>query len=201
VSGISVLLAPPPAGPSVDISLPEVQRILVLLKRMFSWVIVDLGLQLDKSALAFLESADRIVMSVVPEMVSLRNARLMLEALYRHGHTDEKIWLVINRATMAEGISVREIERQLHTSVRFRIPDDQPLATHSINRGVPMVMSHRRGAVIRAFRKLAHHLAEELPTKVEVPEAPFRVARRAIEETGAMGSLRSGSAGFALRPS
>ena len=201
VSGIRVLLAPPPTGPLVDISLPEIQRILGLLKRTFSWVIVDLGLQLDESALAFLESADRIVMSVVPEMISLRNARLMLEALYRHGHADEKIWLVINRATMAEGISVREIERQLHTSVRFRIPDDQPLATHSINRGVPMVMSHRRGAVIRAFRNLALHILEELPTKVEIPGVPFRVARRAMEDTGAMGSLRSGSAELALRPS
>ena len=43
VSGIQVLLAPPPADLSKPISLPQVQQVLSLLKRMFPWVIVDLG--------------------------------------------------------------------------------------------------------------------------------------------------------------
>lgn len=37
-SGIKVLLAPPPADLTNPLSLPQVQHILVMLKRMFSWV-------------------------------------------------------------------------------------------------------------------------------------------------------------------
>ena len=77
-----VLLAPPPADLTHPISLPQVQQVLVWLKRMFPWVIVDLGLPLDETAFAFLDGADRIVMSVLPEMVGLRNTRLMLDQLH-----------------------------------------------------------------------------------------------------------------------
>jgi len=161
-SGIQVLLAPPPVALSNPISLPQVQHILVLLRRMFPWVIVDLGLPLDETAFAFLDGADRIIMSVLPEMVGLRNTRLMLDQLRRRGYADERVWLVLNRATMRGGVSQSDIEERLRVQVTHRIPDDQPLATHSINRGVPLAMSHRRSAVGRAIRKLTKELIEDL---------------------------------------
>jgi len=161
-SGIRVLLAPPPATLSNPISLPQVQQILVFLKRMFAWVLVDLGLPLDETAFAFLDSADRIVVSVLPEMVGLRNTRLMLSHLYDWGYPEDKVWLVVNRATMKGGVSTRDIEQRLHIHVSHRIVDDQPLVMHSINRGVPVLMSHRRSAVGRSFRKFARLLIDDL---------------------------------------
>ena len=130
---------------------------------MFSWVIVDLGLPLDETAFAFLDGADRTIMTVLPEMVGLRNTGLMLDELRGRGLAEEKIWLVLNRATMRGGVSQSDIQERLRLGVTYRCPDDQPLATHSINRGVPLVMSHPRSAVGRAIRKLAQQLIEELP--------------------------------------
>lgn len=161
-SGIRVLLAPPPADLSSPISLPQVQQVLVWLKRMFVWVVVDLGLPLDDTAFAFLDGADRIVMSVLPEMVGLRNTRLMLEQLSMRGYPDEKVWLVLNRATIRGGVPVADIEERLHVPVRYRIPDDQPLATHTINRGVPLVMSHRHSALARAVSGFAAELQKDM---------------------------------------
>lgn len=163
VSGMEVLLAPPPADLSNPISLPQVQHILVLLKRMFPWVIVDLGLPLNETAFGSLDAADRIVMTVLPEMVGLRNTRLMLDQLHARGYPQDKVWLVLNRATMTGGVSPRDIEERLGVHISHRVPDDQPLATHSINRGVPLVMSHQRSAVAQAVRKLAERLAQDLP--------------------------------------
>lgn len=161
-SGIRVLLAPPPADLSSPISLPQVQQVLVWLKRMFPWVVVDLGLPLDDTAFAFLDGADRIIMSVLPEMVGLRNTRLMLEQLSMRGYPNEKVWLVLNRATIRGGVPVADIEERLHVPVRYRIPDDQPLATHTINRGVPLVMSHRNSALGRAMAGFAAELQKDM---------------------------------------
>ena len=102
-SGVQVLLAPPPADLSHPISLPQVQQVLAWLKRMFPWVLVDLGLPMDDTAFAFLDGADRIVMSVLPEMVGLRNTRLMLDQLHARGYPGEKIWIVLNRSTLPRG--------------------------------------------------------------------------------------------------
>jgi pilus assembly protein CpaE len=162
VSGIRILLAPPPGDLSSPITLPQVQQVLARLKRMFPWVIVDLGLPLDETAFAFLDGADRIVMTVLPEMVGLRNTRLMLDQMHERGYPNEKVWLVLNRSTIAGGISAKDIGERLHVQVKHTVPDDQPLATHSVNRGVPMVLSHQRSAVSRAIRQLARMLTDDL---------------------------------------
>ncbi len=165
VSGLQVLLAPPPADLSKPISLPQVQQVLSWLKRMFPWVIVDLGLPLDDTAFAFLDGADRIVMTVLPEMIGLRNTRLMLDQLHGRGYPDDKIWLVVNRAGLPGGVSVGDIGARLQVRVKLTVPDDQPLATLTINRGIPVVISHPRSALARAFRKLAEALAAEMPAE------------------------------------
>ncbi len=133
-----------------------------VLKRMFPWVVVDLGLPLDEMAFAFLDSADRIVVTVLPEMVGLRNTRLMLDRLRERGYAEDRVYLVLNRATMRGGVSRGDIEERLRVQVTHQIPDDQPLATQSINRGVPLVVSHKRGAVVRAIHQLAQQLVEDL---------------------------------------
>jgi len=192
-SGIRVLLAPPPADLSSPISLPQVQQVLVWLKRMFPWVIVDLGLPLDDTAFAFLDGADRIIMSVLPELVGLRNTRLMLEQLNLRGYPDEKVWLVLNRATMRGGVPVADIEERLHVPVRYRIPDDQPLATHTINRGVPLVMSHPNSALARAMIGFAQELRREMAPE----EAPVTAAAAAAPLSRLFGRLMPGKGGAA----
>ena len=184
-SGVQVLLAPPPADLSHPISLPQVQQVLAWLKRMFPWVFVDLGLPMDDTAFAFLDGADRIVMSVLPEMVGLRNTRLMLDQLHARGYPGEKIWMVLNRSTLRGGVPVRDIEERLRVHIRFQVPDDQPLATHSINRGVPIVVSHEGSAVAKAVQKLAGDLLAELPVSANAgnpvnTEGAGKPARRGL---------------------
>jgi pilus assembly protein CpaE len=171
-SGIKVLLAPPPSDLSSRISLPKVQRILAVLKRMFQWVVVDLGLPLDETAFAFLDSADRIIVTALPEMVGLRNTRLLLEALRDRGYPKSKVSLVLNRADLKGAVSQGDIQNHLKVGFKYSVPDDQPLATHSINRGVPMVVSHPRSAVARAVRGMARSLIEDLAPELDV--APDR---------------------------
>jgi len=161
-SGIRVLLAPPPADLSTSIPLPDVQRVLVWLKRMFAWVVVDLGLPLDETAFGFLDGADRIVMCVLPELVGLRNTRLMIDQFYERGYPLQKVWLVLNRATLKGGLSQRDIGDRLRVSIKHTIPDDQALTTYAINRGVPFVMSHPRSPLARAVRELAQQLVAEV---------------------------------------
>ncbi len=157
-SGVRVLLAPPPGDVSQPITLPQVEQILVVLRSMFPWVVVDLGLPLDEMAFAFLDGADRIVMNVLPEMVGLRNTRVMLDQLRVRGYPEDRIWMVLNRANLKGGVSIEDIERRLKVQVRIQVPDDQPLVTHSVNRGVPVAMSHPRSALSRGFRDLADML-------------------------------------------
>jgi pilus assembly protein CpaE len=185
-SGIEVLVAPPPANLTDPISLPRVQRILVALQRMFSWVVVDLGLPLDETAFAFLDSADRIMVSALPEMVGLRNTRLLMEQLRDRGYAEQKVWLVLNRADMNGGVSRDDIEQRLQVPFEHSVPEDQPLATHSINRGVPLVISHPRSAVARAIQGLAQKLTGDASPKTVSRDRQRRPIRQDAQKVGAV---------------
>ena len=178
-SGIKVLLAPPPGHDgSHPVSLPQVQPILAVMKRMFPWVIVDLGLPVDETAYAFLDESDRILVSVVPEMVALRNTRRMLDQLHSRGYPEDKVWLLLNRANLHGGVGKADIEDRLRMNAKLThlIPDDQSLVTLSINRGIPLVLGHGRSDVGRAIERLAQRLIDDLPgpEPVEVAAAPGR---------------------------
>jgi len=154
-SGLRVLLAPPPIYGTLEISLPQVEQIVSQLRMMFEWVVIDLGALVDESGYAFLDSADHIVMTVLPELVCLRNTRLLLDQLHARGYPEERVWLVLNRAGIAGGVAKSDIEDRLHVRIRHWVPDDQPLVSLSVNRGVPLYISHKRSAVARSIEEFA----------------------------------------------
>ncbi|MFN8466196.1 MAG: hypothetical protein U0X20_11635, partial [Caldilineaceae bacterium] len=48
------------------------------------------------------------------------------------------------------------------------VPDDQPLVSLSINRGVPLILSHSRSAVARAIQSLAQRFVAETSSSAAV---------------------------------
>jgi pilus assembly protein CpaE len=196
-SGLSVLLAPPPADMTMPFSLPQVQQVLVWLKRMFPWVVVDLGLPLDDTSFAFLDSADLIVISVLPEMIGLRNTRLMFDQLLERGYPEDKIWLILNRQGLPGGVARPVIEEWLGRKIQFGIPNDQALATETINRGIPFVLGHRRSAVAKACLGLAGDLVRALP---ETGVAGDVASEGAAIAAGATASAAGTSRRRLLRP-
>lgn len=161
-SGVRVLLAPEPTGPQRPISPSEVQQVLALMRRLHDWTLVDLGLPIDETALAFIDGADLVILSVLPEMVGLRNMRLLLDQIALRDLPEERVWVVLNRANMGGGVGVGDIEKHLRTPVRYRIPDDQRLATNAVNRGIPILAAHRRGVLPKAYRGLVAALQRAL---------------------------------------
>ena len=157
-SGIRLLLAPPPGAMQRLPSSPQVQQVFGWLRRLFPWVIVDVGLPLDEMSLAVLDGADRIVQVAMPEMVGIRNGRLMLDQFCERGYPGSKVWLVLNRANLSGGLPLAAIEERLGHRVRHLIPDDQALATETINRGLPFVVAHARSPIARACIDLARDL-------------------------------------------
>jgi pilus assembly protein CpaE len=204
---LSVLLAPPPIYGSLDISMPQVEQIVSQMRMMFDWVIVDLGALLDESGYAFLDSADYIVITVLPELVCLRNTRLMLDQFLARGYPEDRIWIVLNRAGINGGVTREDIETRLHVRVRHTVPDDQPLVSLSVNRGVPLFLSHRRSAMARAIEEFAALFVAgtakrttPAETAAEAPAPNANPFRRAIHKSGMGGRSPNGGLFFWVRP-
>lgn len=87
-SGLRVLMAPAPdALDAYTIGPMQIEQILGAMGRLYRWILIDLGLPMDESALAWVDASDLIVLSVLPEMAGLRNMRLLIDALLARGWT------------------------------------------------------------------------------------------------------------------
>lgn len=160
-SGVMVLPAPSRIE-TVEIMPPEpLLRLLARLREMFDYTIVDTWPILDDGTITVLDNADMILLVTTPELSSLRSARSFLEHSEhlegRHG----RVHVVLNRACSRGGFKLRAIEESLACPVYARIPNDEPLATYSLNRGQPLVISHRRSGLAQGILQLAQLVAAE----------------------------------------
>jgi len=69
--------------------------------------------------------------------------------------------VVLNRAFGRGGFKLRAVEESLGRRVYAKIPNDEPLVTYSLNRGQPLVVSHRRSNVARGVFQLAQLVTAE----------------------------------------
>ncbi|MGQ9683191.1 MAG: response regulator [Anaerolineae bacterium] len=136
----------------------EMRKILLALRRMRDLVVVDAPSLMDENTEAILEIADRVLLVLAPEIGALRGARLFLEQSRQMGLARERVMPILNRYPLRGGLQRRDIENALGMAIQATIPDDIKLVTYSINRGVPLVDSHKRSGVARQIASLAKSL-------------------------------------------
>ena len=138
----------------------ELRKVLVALRRLRDFVVIDAPLLSNENAATILELADRVLLILAPEITSLRGAKVFLERAAQMGLSRERIIPVLNRFPQRGGLPRRAIENAMGLAAQATIPDDIKLVSYSINRGVPLVESHRRSGVARQVRALAKDLAK-----------------------------------------
>jgi pilus assembly protein CpaE len=167
-SGIRVLAGPSQLEEGEAIYPQAVRAILVALQQQFDYVVIDAWPFLDDTTLTVLDMADRILLVVTPEMPALQEARLFLELADALGYPPSKLLLILNRAMSAFGIEAADIEQNIRCKIAINIPSDGRLVTRTLNRGVPLVMSHPQSEVARNIVRLAGLLIDR--TKEQAPE-------------------------------
>ena len=159
-SDIRVLASYPWAQDVSQVAPEQWQRIVGWLQEACDFLLIDTAPSMDASTVGLLKLSE-MVLVLTPEMTSLRNAHLFLQTA-ASWMRDSKPLVVLNRYPTKGGLQLRDVEAALQTSVDVTIPNDEPLVTYSINRGIPVVISHPKSAVAQGVV----HLAESLLSKV-----------------------------------
>lgn len=162
-SGIRVLASQPWSQNGASVHPHEWQRILSWLQEANDYVVVDTAPSLDPGTLGMLQLA-RPVIVFTPEMTALRNARVFLHTA-ETWQLSHKLMLVLNRYPIKGGIQLRDIESALQAKVDVQIPNDEPLVTYSINRGIPLVISHPKSIVAQSLFRLTDLILAQVSKK------------------------------------
>jgi pilus assembly protein CpaE len=92
-------------------------------------------------------------------MPAIKNSKLLLDVTTALSYPPEKIVMVLNRADSRGGIRVQDVEQILGRPFGAEIVSDGQVTTHSLNEGVPFVLSHPTATISSNIADLARKLA------------------------------------------
>ncbi len=159
-SGLRVLTGATTPVALDAISAPFLDHVFGLLKSRARFVVLDVPPILHPTTLhALSHAAHALLVANLFDLTTVKDTRLLLEAIGGRYVPREKIWVVLNRVSRRNRLSVLEIERALGHPVTAQIPNDGRVVPQSVNQGTPFVLSQPRSAVAQSVRDLACRLA------------------------------------------
>ena len=192
-SGVHLLSAPFHPERAADITEDEIRQILIYLKGMYDYILVDTPKSFSPETRAAFEQASGVFLVATVDLPSLRNIQRALPLLRKvMPRGSEQLHLVINRYDPNDEISVKDVEKTLGIPVYATLANDYDAVIRSVNSSRPVVMNGSKSPYARDIRALAARIGGE--PAAEVPEREsllgrfthkFRTAKPAAERGGA----------------
>src|SRR5829696_1731890 len=159
-SGVKILLAPPDAQTGEQVTGEHMRHVLQHMLGMFDYIIVDTRPSFDDLTLMLLDHSDRILLMLTLELTAIKGAKQYLELSDLLGYDNDRVALVLNRATVQAGIPVADVGASLKGEIIAKLPDDPMLVLRAINEGVPFVQSAPSSPLSQEVGRLASWLTK-----------------------------------------
>jgi pilus assembly protein CpaE len=153
-SGVLVLPAPLEPAFADQIGATEMVRIVEMLRRFCSFVIIDTPAYFNDVVLGLIEVSDDVLLVAGMDIPNIKNVKIGLQTLRLLNTPMEKLRLVLNRANSKVKLDVGEVERTLGIQAQSLIPSDV-VVPQAVNKGEPVVLSAPKSGVTQAMNQLA----------------------------------------------
>lgn len=157
-SGIDILLAPPRIEMAEMVTPRDLDKILSLLRRVYSVIVIDMSSHLNDVNLAFLDTSDTILEIVTYDSTTIHNTVAMADTFRAIGYPASKVHYLVNRADSPGGIDPGDLERALGRIPEHRVVSDGILVVQSNNEGVPFVLANPAAPVSQDVMRTAGEL-------------------------------------------
>jgi pilus assembly protein CpaE len=153
-SGLLVLPAPLEPAFADQIGATEMVRIVEMLRKFCSFVIIDTPAYFNDVVLGLIEVSDDVLLVAGMDIPNIKNVKIGLQTLRLLNTPMEKLRLVLNRANSKVKLDVGEVERTLGIQAQSLIPSDV-VVPQAVNKGEPVVLSAPKSGVTQAMNQLA----------------------------------------------
>lgn len=133
----------------------QINRLLKMVLKNCNQLVVDLPRMIDRTAIAVLQNASRIVVVVQQDLINVRDAIHMMHILRNElAILDDQIIVAVNRFNKKAAVSVKDIEESLKVRHLVTIPNDYRTSIESLNKGEPISVIAKRSALSRTLNQL-----------------------------------------------
>lgn len=140
-------------------------KLFEYLRESFSYIIVDMGTNIDKMNLKILELSDLVLLVSIVNLPLIRNCQRCLDLFKNLGYDETKTKIIINRYLENDEIKIEDVEKVLNQKIYWKIPNNYFTIMSSINKAVPVSEINEHSNVTLSFSGLATKLTEDIIAK------------------------------------
>jgi pilus assembly protein CpaE len=138
-SGVDVLPAPLRPEDAELITEDAIRALLAVARAAYDVVVIDTAPFFYGPMLATLDETDQLFLLCNPDVPTLKNVRLTLQTLEMLAFPDDRLRVVLNRASTSAGIGTADVEAALGRGIDVVLPLD-PAVPLAVNRAEPVVL-------------------------------------------------------------
>lgn len=161
---LDAILSPSNPIHAEDISTARVVELLVMLRKMYDFVVLDTKGTFNDLNIQVLKLSDVIYTVVAPDLTAVKNAKITLEIIEGLGVPRSKRKVLLNFARRGTGLNIREIKSILDEDITYQLPAHKD-ALIALNTGWLLLDYRPNNAISKSIKVFAKSL---LRTSAEV---------------------------------
>ncbi|MBS0232634.1 MAG: CtpF protein [Proteobacteria bacterium] len=180
---LSIFAAPVVLDRDFDISPDACEIIIDVARQNVPFVAIDLPHGWSVWSKRLLLQADEIVITAVPDLANLRNAKNIIDLLKASRKNDQRPYLVLNMANVPkrQEISVKEFEQALDLKVLSVIDYDSEAFSQAANHGQMVEELTSKAKSVEKFHDIAMKLTRRKEAKAEKQGSPLSAIAPILE--------------------
>ncbi len=163
-SGVQVLPSPNSIIDAQGIKPENLFKMIQKLQEIYPVIIIDGGNYLSENAVTYMDSSDKILLVLTPDLASIRDVRQFMEIATTLSYPKSKLMYILNLTGRKADVRKEEIENILKIQFLGKIPADENLALSCLNEGVPILMKSPRHPISTAFADITADLVTMIQT-------------------------------------
>ncbi len=158
-SGVCVLPAPSYLNKQNMAKSEIMERLLLVMRRTFDYIIIDGGQSLDNISLKILGMSDIVLLVSILNLPCLTNANKILKTFRDLGSPpDKNIKVIVNRFLKRSDISIKDAEISIEKEIFWTIPNDYKTTVTALNSGKALAQFAPKKEITKNFKRLATEL-------------------------------------------
>lgn len=150
---------------SKEVTAEQIKSLILELKKTFSYIIIDIGTNIDAKTITTLDLSDLILLTAIVNLPSIRNIQRCMNLFKKLNYPQEKIKLILNRYMENEEIKTADIEEVVHQKIYWKIPNNYLTMMSAINKGVPLSEINAESNIAVNYRDFAAKVTDYLITQ------------------------------------
>lgn len=137
--GVALIANPAPLEAAENVTPAQVEQLLILLKEVYDYILVDTGPVIDDVTLRALDMSDHIILVSGLEIPVVYNTRRCLALFDKIGYSRDKVKLVVNRHSSYDDFEFGPLDKVYDYEVHSCIPNhDRKSMCDTLYKGVPL---------------------------------------------------------------